>query len=799
MDNQDQRKTHTAGHESHGVHVCHKCGWPFPNQHPSARHRRAHKKICGTIEGYKLVDSQANIHLNSSDDEHLSDEDSNVPIVSQVTDKSGDSTKIENFEVLRSTTNDFGTLDLQGPTSSSANISLEGASQEKLNQLPSSSDLVKNLQEKAEGNENVCVLSVPDDIPADAHPEITVEGFKDHERVKLQKSSSQYEEDNTRNTVPVENRSSFQSLNLSEDNDVSSADISILDNSSEQEKCSSKPLVKELPVEGKVEVFPNNITSDDNLNLGETGVSVDPMGLEVSNSNTVKFSEDQESVNENPKGALIDSETNQTASTIGIDDIGHHEENRSEGNDKAGDDTHKGTIDENDNEIRMTIPQSTSSPSQVEVEQSVYFSGNDDDGEQERGKIEKSNITEFQSSEDHRQKNILLTESASNVLEFPSVSEEVMDEPLKKIQSTECTHLDQLSVNQEGIKEAEINNNKVQLECAINVSTGADLQKSGDVTSLEALEDCLGEGPLLSPLDIESSDQSCPAITDNRVRASGALVSGASALSAEDQHDKNLVKQKFGPSGIDASVDYCSRSDSLEGNWGSVSVLSLQSDAPAVTDAGILPLTDSQTSTETDKSHFDNKPNVASEGRQPEKAEMFEPPSFMTLVEPGIVGEKKSDTSEVQTGQNPQHPNSASLQAGWFPSIAQVVSESQGRQKNEEIIAKVTNWSTGKQRIPLKSLLGEAANDFRPVLPNRKENVALVNQKNEIVPKDYDAKKATVNSILGPKSPAQSVREAGKEWSSPARHTSEIKREKRNVKGRLYWIQLMCCSSVDSH
>lgn len=57
------------GHENHGVYVCHKCGWPFPNPHPSAKHRRAHKKICGTIEGYRQT------HLNGSDDERVSDDD----------------------------------------------------------------------------------------------------------------------------------------------------------------------------------------------------------------------------------------------------------------------------------------------------------------------------------------------------------------------------------------------------------------------------------------------------------------------------------------------------------------------------------------------------------------------------------------------------------------------------------------------------------------------------------------------------------------------------------------------------
>ncbi|EEF41771.1 hypothetical protein RCOM_1554430, partial [Ricinus communis] len=66
-------------HDNHGVHVCHKCGWPFPNPHPSAKHRRAHKKICGTIEGYKLVQSEGSTHSTMSEDEHQSDEDHKTP------------------------------------------------------------------------------------------------------------------------------------------------------------------------------------------------------------------------------------------------------------------------------------------------------------------------------------------------------------------------------------------------------------------------------------------------------------------------------------------------------------------------------------------------------------------------------------------------------------------------------------------------------------------------------------------------------------------------------------------------
>ncbi|XP_021888948.1 uncharacterized protein LOC110807946 isoform X2 [Carica papaya] len=89
MDGQDQRKNHFAGSESHGLHVCSKCGWPFANSHPSAKQRRAHKKICGKPKGYQRVDSGegGSAHGVVSDDEHFSDEDYKTPSP-KVVDKS---------------------------------------------------------------------------------------------------------------------------------------------------------------------------------------------------------------------------------------------------------------------------------------------------------------------------------------------------------------------------------------------------------------------------------------------------------------------------------------------------------------------------------------------------------------------------------------------------------------------------------------------------------------------------------------------------------------------------------------
>jgi len=57
------------------------------------------------------------------------------------------------------------------------------------------------------------------------------------------------------------------------------------------------------------------------------------------------------------------------------------------------------------------------------------------------------------------------------------------------------------------------------------------------------------------------------------------------------------------------------------------------------------------------------------------------------------------------------------------------LNESQGRKKNEEIIAKVTNWSTGEQHpslrspqhTPLKSLLGKASMETKSKPLNAKE------------------------------------------------------------------------------
>ncbi|XP_061338693.1 uncharacterized protein LOC133285476 [Gastrolobium bilobum] len=410
-------------------------------------------------------------------------------------------------------------------------------------------------------------------------------------------------------------------------------------------------------------------------------------------------------------------------------------------NDVAVDGKCRGSSIENDIGISMKTLQ-TSSNLHLEVKPSSGLYKSDDAVEMD--KIEKCDKTDAQSPERPTVKDTSLPKYASSA--------------------------------QEDIKDDEINSNdRVNEECNRFVGTCSD---SHQVQDAELLVKAAEE---LDTQD-EEPDREASGITD---------------VPVQDQSGTNEFK--LASSEIYTPVDSSSRCDSLEGNWGSVSVsaVSMQSDVQANIDAEGLPSTDLLATTDAGKSNLKD-PKAASERQQFEKPEMFEPPSFMTLVEPGHVVGQNTTASEVGNGLNQQHTSSTTSQVGWFPILTQVTNESQGRKRNEEIIAKVTNWSNNKQHTSLKSALAEASHSNKPKSTKLEEN--SVNQKNGKAPEDNDSGLRTVNSIPGPESPAaQTVKEeGGKEWNSPARYPADIKREKKKAKSRPYWIQFVCCSSVDT-
>ncbi|KAL6970905.1 hypothetical protein U1Q18_030584 [Sarracenia purpurea var. burkii] len=386
-----------------------------------------------------------------------------------------------------------------------------------------------------------------------------------------------------------------------------------------------------------------------------------------------------------------------------------------------------------------------------------------------------------------------------------------------------------MSTDMKNLQEAEIDSNEVALNTrnlGITAPTHLGLQNLKDEDyldeavkepELDSMNEVLAEsfrtaseGPESIaqipiehiPVESDLTMKSSATVDDSHCRDGGLGSSGIITDKVEVEAREKLSKQPIEVLAVDASVDSSSRTDSLDGNWGSVSVISTQSDSVAAIDAAeALPSTVSEAPEKSEKVDL-QMPKTASKGHHSNKSDLSEAPSFMTLVEPGDKVNQKTAASNFQIVQNAEQQKSEALQVGWFPSLTNIVNESQGRKKNEEIIAKVTNWSTTKQHTPLKSLLGEANLETKPKSPNPIQT-PTVTKKDENATKD-DAgptpAPTTVNSILGQEAPPPdqvSEKEVGKEWNSPARYPSENKKEKRKVKGRPYWVPFVCCSSVN--
>ncbi|CAA2933734.1 to-interacting 1 [Olea europaea subsp. europaea] len=295
---------------------------------------------------------------------------------------------------------------------------------------------------------------------------------------------------------------------------------------------------------------------------------------------------------------------------------------------------------------------------------------------------------------------------------------------------------------------------------------------SSDLASDNHLPISISKEPGVPPSDPEVLNKSSDSV-DDTLFINGEKVSGISFEPSQDEAYDKLTKQKDGNSSVFISGASSSPTESLEGNWGSV--VSLQSDPTPTAE------TDSQ-GAEKSEANIQKQEAKSTEGH-PHKSDDFEPPSFGTLVQSAEKVNQEGSASEIEMAQNAQQPKSEALPQGWFPSITNVVNESEGRKKNEETIAKVTNWSSEKQHSPLKNLLSEAKS------PNPKQ-VPAASQKDESATKDNDQATTTVNSTSGSGAPNKEM----EEWNSPARYPTEIKKEKK--RGKPYWVPFVCCSSV---
>ncbi|XP_042050661.1 mucin-17-like isoform X2 [Salvia splendens] len=274
-------------------------------------------------------------------------------------------------------------------------------------------------------------------------------------------------------------------------------------------------------------------------------------------------------------------------------------------------------------------------------------------------------------------------------------------------------------------------------------------------------EECFGssEAPSLKqPVASASDVEEFHGISDTVDDKSVVIVEDVTRVDAKyvnTEAECKPAKQTDDASAVDVSSSLASPSDSLEANCGSV-----------VSDT------------------FET--NSQKHKTRSSKSDTFEPPSFMTLVQSGSEVDQGTAATEIETVQNNQQQRSDALEAVWFPSLTNVVNESEGRKKNEEMIAKVTNWSPVKQQSsPLKSLLNEVKS------PNTKQ-VPLANQKVEAETEDGNVGKVVTSETH--KTKDSDTNKHLEEWNSPARYPIEIKKEKK--KGRPFWVPFVCCSSA---
>lgn len=913
----------TAGHEGHGVHLCHRCGWPFPNPHPSAKHRRAHKRVCGTVEGYKIIhsgDHPVSDDDNASDDDELHTPSPNILKKNAGSSGRGEKSAKSEDDVFSDAVTDFSDSgvsprleerlesvaevgksleqkSVEGDLHGSGTVEVEESADRTEKSNDARSEDISNHGPLANGNnhpDNVVLITdtaaklVSVELTDDSQPEHGV-GESVHREHGL--ASASVSLDPEEGKVLDRTIAAGESQDAVHDPHPPSEALQTVDASEgidtvvhSSDRSTSMETVEVSLAEKDDESIDASVEVKEVSHFTENVGSTESVGEDTSPEESLLSTSSVKPNNEHSDAACtvssIDTEEIPKASLDGSQTAGNFDESEGEKSDITGnaslESKNLNSVDVNSAldsttdacEVDTTTMESTTStalvtgnengegPSEVEVipdsttpsakltEFSSSFAADSlqelsennssslefrDDG------IEKSiqgqgvdKVTEVLQSagseanhdtSDALDKNSLPTFSVEHTVspvtsELPNnihVAKDVVEiesldvaetpehsiskestSPLsdsvllsrdtakddscigedanasKSIFTTEVTAEDHDSnaVTREIPEIPTTNVQESSPECAsddLSTSKSVDIIPSAELTfdgkaltSDEGSESC--DSPSVkqtvpSPSDVQDFHGTSDTLVDK------THVNVDDKFAPPEVDDKS-TKQTDDASAIDVSGSLTSRCDSLEANCGSVVSDTLETNSQ-------------KHKTTTEEAHTD-------------KSDTFEPPSFMTLVQCGSEGDQVTAATEIETVQNNQQPKSDALQAGWFPSLTNVVNESEGRKKNEEMIAKVTNWSPVKQQHgPLKSLLSEVKS------PNTKQ-VPAANHKVEATTIDV----TSASSVIASETHTAKDQDANKhveEWNSPARYPIEIKKEK---KGRSFWVPFVCCSAA---
>ncbi|XP_022979695.1 uncharacterized protein LOC111479336 isoform X4 [Cucurbita maxima] len=885
MEHRDQRQ------KSHGVHVCNKCGWHFPNPHPSAKRRRAHKRVCGTIEGFKLVESEANTLVTISDDDGDHKTSSSNVLGGCYSDKGVDGTKTKSKasedEMFSDAVAEFSEgvepNKSVGDALDSVSMSKIAVEDEMSSSRTSKDREVLVIAEAAinqsgtdqENKSNQEIVNLETDCGTASSSSSTVA------QTAIDQSGNEQEAKINQELVDLETDFGTPSSSSSTENqqveDSAIAETTVKQSGTEQDTKINQDYGN---LETNFRTGNSVIPSIDHMNTTTTGDSylnepetIVPALLQEWNIDSVEnmpqcFLSSPDRRYDEKKNEDFDLCKNltETAASTGKTD-----------NDKSEplselEETIEipreplQSVADNDMSIHSEMPLSV-----VSDVKPIGLTQVSSDARKELEYCSSNNLLETNKIKEEND-NVHLPSVSLNIVDHPEASvEDSKDHDHKEVESTNCfvhdPHESCLTLQAEPFDQTSevasfdtktVENRQKQESGVENVSVDmrAEEVPIQDVNAAQ-IKGMLGENEKYDKnltisdatnfgidsipsavLGIDSASESTTNRRENKCIAVAEEIADESArtISLTESTDSRKFSVSFAPETqesvkeddhsnesvtgrsdsfqdgslvqlagvgnriasetgkddgvkidvepqltsavLDASVDAISQTDSLEGNWGSVSVLSTLSDLPAVVDGEVT----QQARTEAEETTL-KKANAATEGQHSNNSDMFEAPSFMTMVEPNGGGIQQNSATREQ-------PNYALLQAGWFPSYTHVANDSPGKKKNEAIIAKVTNWSAGKPHTALKNLLDDAALENKQKSPTRVENLG------SMIHKDEKPDEKTVNAVTQAKSPASELRsrEIANEWNSPARYPSDIRRERR--KGRPYWAQFVCCSSV---
>ncbi|XP_076900782.1 uncharacterized protein LOC143555026 [Bidens hawaiensis] len=623
MDTQDHT-TH-SGHDGHGVHLCHRCGWPFPNPHPSAKHRRAHKKICGTIEGYTVLIGSHVV----SDDEHHSDDDDKEHTPSPKAGEIKGSVSRSEDEFADAATEFVDTGSAKKTLEKDLFFSFKDAENAdakevlnapiEINKVDTITEVFEKTDPHVEKTEETEIKTVGDSSESNLELSVTGDVVEDavvgptpepHVSQSQEAGEEKGQESQTSETVTEEAKDSEAAKTTPE----ASAIVEGISDEINQEIKSDCEHVSEVVKESEtVEEIKIEKSESDNNHVVEVAKESDSAETVSVLTEKVDLGEPNEQIQEVVKEsvAVLTESKDLEAPELEKSSIEQIQEAVSEPaavliekEDLGGPQLEKQSIEHTHDVVEK--------PESIVTEKDLCIPESEESSKEQIKEAVKEPVTVLTEKDlggPHLEKQS--TEHAHEVVEKPgSVLSEKED--LGAAQELEKCSKDE-------VIEQEVNNDRIVVA---DVSTETITLKDSSDDSVTNIKDA-----------------SC-VVPEPIVEGNGKLVNNQD-------------------SGADVTVDSSSH-NSVEGTWGSVSVLSTAS-------------TDAETLQSTEKSKINSGKSTSDAIETLKSTEK----SIVTPVEP------ESKTAEVQD-------------------------ESEGKKKNEEVVSDITNLSTGKQSTPLKNLLGEA-------------------------------------------------------------------------------------------